>query len=102
MIPLNRSAKFFSARDNIVGLHHFAYLDLTEFTTMANVKNIKSEAQLRSIWPGKGNAWLESLQCIGFSKKAVERMMQTYVTFKSFLCILTPALHEETDMPESE
>jgi hypothetical protein len=73
-----------------------------EFTTMTNVKNIKSEAKLRSIWPGKGNTWLESLQFIGFFKKAVERMMQTYVTYKNVLCILTPALHEETDMPESD
>ena len=102
VIPLTRSAKFFSTRDNIVGLHHFAYLDLTEFTTMTNVKNIKSEAGLKSIWPGKGHTWLESLQLIGFSKKAVERMMQTSVTYNNVLWIWTPALREETDMPESD
>ena len=66
---------------------------------MTNVKNIKSEAKLRSIWPGKGNTWLKSLQFIGFSKKAVERMMQTYVTYKN---VLYKNVHEETDMPESD
>jgi hypothetical protein len=101
VIPLTRSESFFSAHRNIVGLHDFAYLDLKEFTTMTNEKNIESEAGPRSIWPGKGQSWTSSLQLIGFSRKNVERVMQASITYNKCTWIWPPALRDDIDMPES-